>query len=258
MIGVVRLMYMAEDGKPYFPGCGYSLEEFLAIVEANSIQPPAAHRYGWMMQADHDVRRIGFGNDRIQSVEFLRREMATCPSRRAAVDARYKPVVGLQGGAIMKRWFRQRFLHQGTNIVIARYAVDLELQAAEQAAEVLVSFRAVILNQVASDDGQVGLPVAVTIVIEHGAQRRIGDSAAQVFSGVGKQVRIRQVQDPQRTRCVVDMRELRAISVPIVFRLVRALLRNTDVIGLLIGQFGDLRADAAKMQARDLLVKVFG
>lgn len=96
MIGVVRLMYMAEDRKPYFPRRGHSFEEFFAIVEPHRVQPFTAHRYGRMMQADHDVWRIRFGNNRIQSVEFRRREMTTGLSGHAAVDARDKPVAGLQ------------------------------------------------------------------------------------------------------------------------------------------------------------------
>lgn len=55
MISVVRLMHVAEDGKPYFPRYLDALEKFVAIVESDGVQPLAAHRYGRMMQANHDV-----------------------------------------------------------------------------------------------------------------------------------------------------------------------------------------------------------
>ena len=60
-----------------------------------------------------------------------------------------------------------------------------------------VSGCAVVLDQVACNDDQVGAPVMVTIVIEHRTQRRIGDGAAQISPGVGEQMRISQVQYPQ-------------------------------------------------------------
>ena len=52
------------------------------------------------------------------------------------------------------------------------------------------------------------------------------------------------------------MSELRAISVPVVLRLVGTFLRNADVIGLFVSQLSDPRADSAKMQPRDLFVKM--
>ena len=56
---------------------------------------------------------------------------------------------------------------------------------------------AVVMNQVTGDDDEVGAPVAVNIMIENGTQRRMRHSAAQISRGVGKQMRIGKVQNPQ-------------------------------------------------------------
>ena len=54
----------------------------------------------------------------------------------------------------------------------------------------------IVLDQVAGQGGDVGLPVACIVVCNHSLQSRIGDGAAQVTIPVGKQMRVRQMQDP--------------------------------------------------------------
>ena len=50
----------------------------------------------------------------------------------------------------------------------------------------------------------------------------------------------------------------RNLSVPVVVRLERALLRDADVVGLLVRELGQLGAQLGQVQARDLLVEVLG
>jgi hypothetical protein len=51
--------------------------------------------------------------------------------------------------------------------VVARYAVNWNAELAEQGPKILVSTGAVVLNQVARDDRDIGSPVAVLIMREH-------------------------------------------------------------------------------------------
>jgi hypothetical protein len=67
-----------------------------------------------------------------------------------------------------------------------------------------VGTRAVILNKVTGRNDDISAPVVIAVMIEGRFQGRISYCATQVACGVGKQVRIRQVQDPQRLRCVFD------------------------------------------------------
>jgi len=63
---------------------------------------------------------------------------------------------------------------------------------------VLVGGRAVILNNVTGRNDDISSPFVIAVVIEGRFQGRISYCATQVACRVGKQVRIRQVQDPQR------------------------------------------------------------
>lgn len=47
-------------------------------------------------------------------------------------------------------------------------------------------------------------------------------------------------------------------SIPVVVRLVRALDGNTDVVGLLLGQFGEIRTELGEMQAGHAFIKMLG
>ena len=60
-----------------------------------------------------------------------------------------------------------------------------------------VSAAAVVMNQVTGNHDEVGAPVAFTIVIKNRTQRRMRYGAAQISRGVGKQMRIGKVQNPQ-------------------------------------------------------------
>ena len=43
VIGIVRLMHMTENRKPYFPRCGRAGDKLVAVVETNTVQPLASH-----------------------------------------------------------------------------------------------------------------------------------------------------------------------------------------------------------------------
>ena len=47
-------------------------------------------------------------------------------------------------------------------------------------------------------------------------------------------------------------------SIPVVFGLVRAFLRNTDVVGLLLAELGQLGAKLVQVQPRDGFIELLG
>ena len=109
-----------------------------------------------------------------------------------------EPVIELNGLAVVKGRALQRRLHQRTNIVIARHTVDRNTKLAEHGPKVLVGARAVILNQVAGYDGDIRLPVTVSIMREYRGQRAKCHSAAQAAVSCGEEMRVREVQNPKQ------------------------------------------------------------
>ena len=91
----------------------------------------------------------------------------------------------------------QRLAHQCANVVVTGYAVYRRADRSKNFAETIVRAAAVVMNQVTGNDDEVGAPVAIMIVIEHRTQRRMRHGAAQISRGVGKQMRIGKVQNPQ-------------------------------------------------------------
>ena len=67
-----------------------------------------------------------------------------------------------------------------------------------------VGTRAIILNKVTRRNDDISAPSIIPIVVKSCGQGLIRHRAAQLACGIGKQVRIRQVQDPQRLRCIFD------------------------------------------------------
>ena len=194
---IIRLVDMAEYGKPYFPRCGDVLQKLVAIIEPDRIQPFTAHRNRWVMQADHDIGCSRPGNFAVEPRQFGGPDIAAGTPRRAAVYANDAPVGRLDGRTIMKRWSVKHLLHQRTYVVIPGHAVNGQAQCGKQVAEVPVGLGAIVLDQVAGKHGEVGAPVVVAIVIYHRAQRRIRHGAAQIAPDISKQVGIGKVQYPR-------------------------------------------------------------
>jgi len=61
---------------------------------------------------------------------------------------------------------------------------------------VLVGASAVILDKVAGRNNNISTPVLISVMLESRSEGCISYGAAQVACGIGKQVRIRKVQDP--------------------------------------------------------------
>ena len=116
----------------------------------------------------------------------------------ATINTNDKPIIQLNCLTIVKGRGLQCLLHQRTNIVIARHTVDRNTKLAEQCPKVLVGARAVILNQVAGYDGDIRLPVTVSIMCEHRGQRAKCHSAAQAAVSGGEEMRVREVQNPKQ------------------------------------------------------------
>jgi hypothetical protein len=75
---------------------------------------------------------------------------------------------------------------------------------------VIVGPGAIVLDEVTRYDSEVGLPLAVPIVIEYFTQRRIRDGATQIAPGISKQMRIGKVQYPQTVGSTIDRPKPRA------------------------------------------------
>lgn len=60
-----------------------------------------------------------------------------------------------------------------------------------------VSSGRIVLDQVPGQGDDVGLPIACLVMGDDFLQRRIGYGASQVAIPVGKQMRVRQMQDPR-------------------------------------------------------------
>ncbi len=58
MFVVIELMNMPEYCESYFAGRSDTIKKFFGLVEADRVQPGAAHDHGRVMQAQHDVIRI--------------------------------------------------------------------------------------------------------------------------------------------------------------------------------------------------------
>ena len=82
--------------------------------------------------------------------------------------------------------------------MVAGQAVNGQLESAKQPAKVLICHGAVILNQVSGNDGEVCAPRPRGVVREDIGQGRKRGSATQSALGVGEQVRVRQVQNPEQ------------------------------------------------------------
>jgi hypothetical protein len=70
------------------------------------------------------------------------------------------------------------------------------VQRQQQVAESIVRGRSIILYQVTGNDGALGAPATVGIVLEHALQGRVRYNATQLAVRGSKKMRIRQVQDP--------------------------------------------------------------
>jgi hypothetical protein len=80
--------------------------------------------------------------------------------------------------------------------MIARYAVHRQFQSTEQLAIVLIGTGAVILDKVTGRNDDISTPFPVSVMLQSRDEGCISRYAAQLARGIGKQVWIRQVQDP--------------------------------------------------------------
>lgn len=108
---------------------------------------------------------------------------------------------------------REGCSHRFANIVIAGHAIDGQAQWRKQVAKMLIGASGVILNQIAGHDDNVGLPVAIDVIGKHGAKRRMGHCAAEAALCVGEQMRVCQVQYPERISGIVNKPGPCAISI---------------------------------------------
>lgn len=226
MLGIVGLMHMPKYRQSHFAGCGQSIEHVIAVDQANRVKPRAPHVDRWMMQADHNVLRIRSSDGLVESLEFVIAYRAFGLIANVAIEADDQPIVPLSVITIEKRRFRERVAHQREIVVVARDAVHGQVKLCEQGPKVIVSFPTIVLDQIAGNGNDVSQPVAITIMFEHGGQRRVRHDTAKAAVFIGKQMRVCQVQNPEQNQEPL---------VPVVLRLERPVFFDADVLGLLVG-----------------------
>ena len=105
----------------------------------------------------------------------------------------------------MKRRLGERLTHQGSNVVIAWHTIDWQLELCEQLATFRVGCLRVVLNHVTGEYCDMCAPAASPVVLDNARQRCMGHDAAQNAGCVAKQMRVRQMQDPDRVIGVVNL-----------------------------------------------------
>jgi len=158
------------------------------------------------MQTHHYVGHIRAADFCIESIQFGHGNVATGFAFDTTVDTGDEPVAVFDRLAVVKFVFSQYVLHDRANVMIARYAVHRQFQSTEQFAKVLIGTGAVILDKVTGRNNDISTPFLISVMLENIGEGRKSHSAAQVARSIGKQVRIRQVQNPKRLRCVLDER----------------------------------------------------
>jgi biotin carboxyl carrier protein len=76
--------------------------------------------------------------------------------------------------------------------------VHPHIQRQQQLAKSIVSSGGVVMNKIAGDQRAVRAPVTGVVVVQNQLQRLLCDGASEVAVCVGKQVRVGQVQYPNR------------------------------------------------------------
>ncbi len=167
MAGIVGLMYMPENCQTYIARCREPVENLIAVVESNRVEPFAAHVDRWVMQANHDVRGIRIGNGLVEPREFFFGQRTPGLIVNATVDAEDQPTVLFCAVAIVKRRFPHCSQHERAIVVIAGDTVHGQVERAEQRPEVLVSTLASILYQVTRANREISQPAAVAVMRKH-------------------------------------------------------------------------------------------
>ena len=165
MFVVIELMNVPEYCESYLAGRSDTIKKFFGLVEADRVQPGAAHDDGRVMQAQHDVIRIAGFDGPVEALVFTGVNSAPCAIRFATVDSDDEPVAYLKRVAIEKGRFVNRPLHEFAIVVIARHAVHGQVECADKLREALVRAGRIILNNVAGCSDEVGLPVARAIML---------------------------------------------------------------------------------------------
>jgi hypothetical protein len=189
---------MTENCDPDTARRRRSREKFIAVVEANGIEPFAVHRHGWMVQADHDVFGAARRDRFLHAAQFPFRDLASRAARTAAVDTDDQPVAGSQGIAIGEWRVRQHVAHQVPNVVVPRHAKDRQVERRQEVAAMGVGVCRVILDDVAGQGDKICSEVALAIMFDYRLQRVVGNGPSQGAIPVGKEMRVRQMEDPHR------------------------------------------------------------
>ena len=167
MFAVIGLMNMAEDRQTHFARRANALEKYLRFIEADRIQPGAAHWDGRMMQAQHDVIGIAGINRLVQALILGSVDGAAGTVGFTTIEADNQPVLHLGRVAIIERRGTDGLLHELANVVIARHTMNGKLQRADELNETLVCAGGFVLNQIPGYRNQVCRPVAGSTMLNN-------------------------------------------------------------------------------------------
>ena len=150
------------------------------------------------MQADHYMFRVASGDQLLEALGLAVADLTTSDSGDTTIDKRDEPAGSLDRPAIVKRFLIKGVAHQRGHVMITRQAINGHAKHCKQFTKMRIRSGAVVLNKVARNDSNIGLPVAVAVVCQYCLERRVRNGTAQRALRVRKQVRIRQVQYTQQ------------------------------------------------------------
>ena len=161
------------------------------------------------MQAHEHVLCGGVGNCFFESPQFGVFDVSACMIAHAAVYSDHKPMVAPQRATVLKGRCRQCSTHQFTHVMIAGHAKNGQAERFNQVAKPVIGGAAVVLNHVAGHGDKISRPVRSREMRQNIAQRRMRHRAAQTPARLCEQVRVCDMQYPNRCgRCLNNVGSL--------------------------------------------------
>ena len=191
MFVVIELMNVPEYCESYLAGRSDTVKKFFGLVEADRVQPGAAHDNGRVMQAYHDMLGIAGFDGLIKAFVFAPVDGAARAVTVATVDANDQPVIHFGRIAIEKGRCANRPLHEFANVVIARHTVHGQPQRPHELDKTLVGVCRFVLDEVARGRYKIRVPAARLVMLKDSRKRGVSDGAPKASGGVTEKMRVR-------------------------------------------------------------------
>ncbi len=191
VFAIIGLVHVTKYGQTYFSGCRNAFEKLIRRVEADRVQPGAAHDNGRVMQAYHDMLGIAGFDGLIKAFVFAPVDGAARAVTVATVDANDQPVIHFGRIAIEKGRCANRPLHEFANVVIARHTVHGQPQRPHELDKTLVGVCRFVLDEVARGRYKIRVPAARLVMLKDSRKRGVSDGAPKASGGVTEKMRVR-------------------------------------------------------------------